>query len=121
MRRMGQVRPVAVEVLDHVHEAVLELPAQLGAHDVRLHRGVGRPGLASHLEARLALLLADIGPESRPVDVEDHGQLLLLVTGGPQAPRSPVGWSWQPWTRLPSDRVSGRHTNGVIARLRAGP
>ena len=24
-------------------------------------------------------------------------------------PRSPVGWSWQPWTRLASDMVSGRH------------
>src|SRR5215831_9766701 len=31
-----------------------------------------------------------------------HGLLLLLVTGGPLgAPRSPAGWSWQPWARLP--------------------
>jgi hypothetical protein len=33
------------------------------------------------------------------------------------------GWcreSWQPWARLPSDGVSGPHTNGAIARLRGG-
>src|SRR5215471_10813493 len=87
VRRMGQVRPVAVEVLEHVHGAVLELPAEFGAHDVGLHRGVGRPGLAKHLEARPALLLAETGLVSRPVDVEDHGLLLPLVTGGP--PRGP--------------------------------
>src|SRR5262252_5851263 len=83
MRRMGQVRPVAVEILHHVHGAVLELPAELGAHDVRLHRGVGRPGLAKHLDASSALLLAETGLVSRPVNVEDHGLLLLLVTGEP--------------------------------------
>src|SRR5262245_24383306 len=81
MRRMGQVLPVAVEVLDHVHGAVLELPAQFGADDVRLHRGVGRSGLAKQLKARSALLLAEIGLPSHAVDVEDHGLLLSVVSG----------------------------------------
>jgi len=27
---------------------------------------------------------------------------------------------WQPWARLPSDGVSGRHMNDAIARLRGG-
>src|SRR5262244_2243145 len=31
VRREFQVRPVAVEVLDHIYGAVLELPAELGA------------------------------------------------------------------------------------------
>src|SRR5215831_2289725 len=82
MRRELQVRPVAVEVLEHIHRAVLELPAELRAHDVRLHRGVG-PGLAKHLHARPALLLAQTGLVSRQVDVEDQGLLLLLMTGRP--------------------------------------
>jgi hypothetical protein len=69
-RRRCQVRPVTVEVFDHVHHAVLELTAELRAHDVRLHRGVGRPGLPSRLEARSALLFAEIGLVSRPVDVK---------------------------------------------------
>src|SRR5262249_46584094 len=86
--RMGQVRPVAVEVLDHVHGAVLEPPAELGAHDKGLHRGVGRPGLADRIEARPALLLTQPGLEGHPVDVEDHGLLLLLVAG--DSPRAPV-------------------------------
>src|SRR5215831_17951673 len=77
MRRMGQVRPVAVEVLDHVHSGVLEVPAELGAHDVGLHRGVGRTGLAHQLEGCTALLLTETGLESRAVDVEDHGLLLF--------------------------------------------
>jgi hypothetical protein len=79
---MLEVLPVAVEVLEDVHGGVLELPAELGSHDVRLHRGVGRPGMAKHLEAALALLLAESGLISRPVDVEDHGLLLLVATGG---------------------------------------
>src|SRR5215469_2323878 len=87
MHRMVQVRPVAVKVLEHVHSAVLELPAELRAHDVRLHRGVGRPRLAKHLEALPTLLLAETGLVSRPVDVEDHGLLLLLVTWGPSGPQ----------------------------------
>src|SRR5215831_5581012 len=77
MRRMGQVRPVSVEVLDHVHGAVLELSAEFGAYDVRLHRGVGRSGLAHQLEARPALLLAETGLVSRALDVEDHRLLLF--------------------------------------------
>src|SRR5215813_8198912 len=89
MRRELQVRPVAVEVLDHVHGAVLELPAELGANDVRLHDGVG-PDLAHQLQARFALLIAHTGLEGYPVDVEDHGLLLLLATGGP--PGAPVSW-----------------------------
>ena len=67
--------------------AVLELPAEFGAHDVRLHRGVG-PGLAKHLDARPALLLAQIGLVRRPVDVEDHGLLLLPGPGPAGAPVS---------------------------------
>src|SRR5262245_65769238 len=77
MRRVGQVRPVAVEVLDHVHGAVLELPAELGADDVRLHRGVGRSGLAKQLDARPALRLAEIGLVREAVDMENHGLLLF--------------------------------------------
>src|SRR5215468_6817505 len=89
MRRELQVRPVAVEVLDHIHRAVLELPAKLGANDIRPHHGVG-PDLAHQLQARFALLIAHTGLEGYPVDVEDHGLLLLLVTGGP--PGAPVSW-----------------------------
>src|SRR5262249_57008276 len=69
--------------------AELELPAELGAHDVRLHHGVG-PDLAHQLQARFALLIAHTGLEGYPVDVEDHGLLLLLMTGGP--PGAPVSW-----------------------------
>src|SRR5262249_14103119 len=101
MRRELQVGPVAVEVLDHIHRAVLELPAELGTHDIPLHHGVG-PDLAHQLQARFALLIAHTGLEGYPVDVEDHGLLLLLATGALRAPRSPAGWSWQPWARLPA-------------------
>src|SRR5215470_15143928 len=89
MRRELQVGPVAVEVLDHIHRAVLELPAKLGANDIRLHHGVG-PDLAHQLQARFALLIAHTGLEGYPVDVEDHGLLLLRVTEGP--PGAPVSW-----------------------------
>src|SRR5262245_4478274 len=81
MRRMGQVRPVSVEVLDHVHGAVLELSAEFGAHDVRFHRGIGRSGLAKQLDRRPELLLAETGFESHAVDVEDHGLLLFCCDG----------------------------------------
>src|SRR5262245_6404049 len=95
MGRMGQIRPVAIEVLDHVYEAVLELPAEFGAHDVRPHRGVGRSGLASQLDARPALLLAETGLVSRAVDVEDHGLLLSfsVVTGRPPGRPRPTALS----------------------------
>src|SRR5262249_56546122 len=102
-----------VRVPDPAPPPVLDPPAELGAHDVRLHRGLGRPGLASHLEARPALLVVETGLERRPVDVEDHGLLLLLVTGGL---RSHVGWFWKPWARLPSDRgerTPHKRVNGV--------
>src|SRR5262245_65558605 len=103
MRPMGQVRPIAVEVLDHIHGAVLELPAEFGADDVRLHHGVGRSGLAKQLKARPALLLAEIGLPSHAVDVEDHGLLLLLglCPGLPSA-------RWQPWPGYASDAAQGR-------------
>src|SRR5215813_12807365 len=81
MRRMGEVCPVAVEVLDDVHGAILEFPAEFGAHDVRLHRGIGRSGLAKQLDRRPELLLAETGFESHAVDVEDHGLLLLCCDG----------------------------------------
>src|SRR6516162_4616007 len=104
MRRMGQVRPVAVEVLDHIHSAELELPAEFGADDVRLHRGVGRSGLAHQLKARSALLLAEIGLPSHAVDVEDHR--LLLFCCNRDAPRRSATNSPQlrltSSTRLPS-------------------
>src|SRR5262249_4300040 len=87
MRRELQVRPVAVEVLDHIHRAVLELPAKLGANDIRLHHGVG-PDLAHQLQARFALLIAHTGLEGDPVDGEDHGLLLLRGTEAP--PGAPV-------------------------------
>src|SRR6516225_2365735 len=58
-------------------------------------RGWPRTGEASRRPP--ALLLAQVGLVRRPVDVEDHGLLLLLVTGAFRAPRSPAGWSWQPW------------------------
>src|SRR6516164_11460353 len=90
MRRMGQVRPVSVEVLDHVHGAVLELSAEFGAYDVRLHRGVGRSGLAHQLKARPALLLTKIGLPSHAVDVEDHGLLLFCCDG--EAPDARGRW-----------------------------
>src|SRR5215470_8015439 len=104
MRRELQVRPVAVEVLDHIHRAGLELPAKRGAHHIRLHRGVG-PDLAHQLQARVALLLAGTGLEGEQVDVEDHGLLLLLVTGGP--PGAPVSGRLVvaapgPWAGLPA-------------------
>src|SRR5262245_19621299 len=93
MRRMGQVRPVSVEVLDHVHGAVLELSAELGAYDVRLHRGVGRSGLAHQLKARLELLLAETGFESHAVDVEDHAVLLLCCDGEVPGARGAIALS----------------------------
>src|SRR6516164_8345429 len=89
MRPMGEVCPVAVEVLDDVHGAVLELPAELGAHDVRLHRGIGRSGLAHQLDARSELLLGETGFESHAVDVEDHGLLLSVVAYEGEAPGRP--------------------------------
>src|SRR5262249_45996244 len=108
---------VAVEVLEHVHSAVLELPAELGAHDVRLHRGVDRPGLAKHLHARPALLIAETGLVSRPVDVEDHGLLLLLVTVGPSRPPGScrlVGVAIWPMRSFPVGGVTGLLTIGVV-------
>src|SRR5262245_29945202 len=86
MRRMGQVSPVAVEILDHIHGAVVEVAPEFGADDVGLHRGVGRSGLPHQLEARTALLLADARLESYAVDVEDHDLLLSVVVGGAVAP-----------------------------------
>src|SRR5215472_8337246 len=104
MRRELQVGPVAVEVIEHVHRAVLELPAELGAHHPRLHHGVG-PDLAHQIQARFTLLVAHTGLVSRPVDVEDHGLLLLLVTGG--LPGAPVCCRLVvaapgPWAELPA-------------------
>src|SRR5215510_16094289 len=93
MRRMGQVRPVAVEVLDDVHGAILELPAEFGAHDVRLHRGIGRSGLAKQLDRRPELLLAETGFESHAVDVEDHGLLLFCCDGEAPGARSAIALS----------------------------
>src|SRR5262245_25184052 len=127
MRRMGQVRPVAVEVLDHVHGAVLELPAELGADDVRLHRGVGRSGLAKQLKARPALLLAEIGLPSHAVDVEDHGLSFSVVTGGPAAATNRAQLRLTSSTRLPSGstRYASRHSGtpgyGIGGRRMAAP
>src|SRR5499433_426397 len=129
MRRMGQVRPVAVEVLDHVHGAVLELPAELGADDVRLHRGVGRSGLAKQLDGRPALLLAETGLPSHAVDVEDHVLLLFRCDG--EDPAAPATNSPQlrltSSTRLPSgsERYASRHSGtpgyGIGGRRMAAP
>src|SRR5262245_49071915 len=93
MRRMGQVRPVSVEVLDHIHGAVLELPAELGPDDVRLHRGVSRSSLATQLKACPELLLAETGFESHAVDVEDHGLLLFYCDGEAPAARGAIAFS----------------------------
>src|SRR5215813_5003398 len=128
MRRMGQVRPVAVEVLDHIHGAVLELRPEFGADDVRLHRGVGRSGLAKQLKARPALLLAEIGLPSHAVDVEDHRLLLSVVTGSPGRlrPMSPQ-LRLTSSTRLPSGstRYASRHSDipgyGTGGRRMAAP
>src|SRR5215510_13169957 len=128
MRRMGQVRPVAVEVLDHIHGAVLELPAEFGADDVRLHRGVDRSGLATQLKARPALLLAEIGLVSHAVDVEDHGLLLFCCDREAPAPatNSPQ-LRLTSSTRLPSGsaRYASRHSGtpgyGIGGRRMAAP
>src|SRR5262249_15623780 len=125
----GQVRPVAVEVLDHVHGAVLELPAELGAHDVRLHRGVGRSGLAKQLEARPALLLAEIGLPSHAVDVEDHGLLLFRCDGEDPGAPAPRGrrlrlTSWRRWpsgSARSASRHSGTRGYGIGGRRMAAP
>src|SRR5215471_1299397 len=128
MRWMGQVLPVAVEVLDHVHGAVLELPAELGADNVRLHRRVGRSGLAKQLKARPALLLAEVGLPSHAVDVEDHGLLLSVVTGRPPAPATNgPQLRLTSSTRLPSGstRYASRHSGipgyGIGGRRMAAP
>src|SRR5215831_11476834 len=117
MRRMGQVCPVAVEVLDDVHGAVLELPAELGAHDVRLHRGIGSSGLAQQLDARPELLLAETGFESHAVDVEDHwSSPFLLLRYDEEASLARAADSPQlrltSSTRLPSGsaRYASRHS-----------
>src|SRR5215475_4790973 len=93
MRRMGQVRPVSVEVLDHVHGAVLELSAEFGAHDVQLHGGIGRSGPAKQLDRCPELLLAETGFESHAVDVEDHGLLLLCCDGEAPGARGAIALS----------------------------
>jgi len=73
------------------------------------------PFLLSLLRA-LWWLLAEAG-QARDVAGDAAAETRFMVIC--LAVRS--GWcrrSRSPWTRLPSDRVSGPHTNGGIARLR---
>src|SRR5262249_62362037 len=103
-------------------------PVEFGAGDVRLHRRVGRPSLATQLKACPALLLADIGLVSHAVDVEDHRLLLFGCNGRPQAPATDSRQlRLTSSTRLPSGsaRYASRHSGtpgyGIGGRRMAAP
>lgn len=69
---MGQVFPVAVEVLNDVHGSPFEVPAKIATHDERPDSWVGRAGLTHQVQGLAELLLGEVGFESQAVDVENH-------------------------------------------------
>jgi len=81
VRRMCQILPVPVEILEHVHGTPFELSSEVWAHDVRLHGRIGFPRLAKQIETCSALLLAEIGLECYAVDVKDHSSPLAGCAG----------------------------------------
>src|SRR6516164_4010052 len=72
VRRMGQVLPVAVEVLKDVHGTPFKIPAKITTHDERPDSWVGCAGLTEQVQGLAALLLGEVGFESQAVDMENH-------------------------------------------------
>src|SRR5215469_762141 len=74
---MGQILPVAVEVLKDVHGTPFEVPAKITTYDERPDSWVGCAGLTEQVQSLAALLLGEVGFESQAVDVENHELLPL--------------------------------------------
>src|SRR5215469_13844458 len=69
---MGQILPVAVEVLKDIHGSPFEVPAKIATHDERSDSWVGCAGLTHQVQGLSALLLGEVGFESQAVNVENH-------------------------------------------------
>src|SRR5215469_12011140 len=86
---MGQVLPVAVEVLKDVHGTPFEVPAKITTHNERPDSWVGCAGLTEQVQGLAALLLGEVRFESQAVDVKNHE---LPPLGRPCLSREEPAW-----------------------------